>query len=138
MLKRNFWFAGITVIRFGDRLIDVHNSYDLECFGTDISGDTLSLSFSRSRYALDQESLPRNVTLRCTGNLKLALNNLNLIAAPLDFEGIEIAYFDRDCGWDSCIDENMAATQEPLGLHIGFINGLVVRVYCELATLEVD
>jgi hypothetical protein len=139
-LRRNFRFdslsGGFSVIAFGDRVIDLHNDYDLERFGTDRSGSEVELTFRRNRHAFKPEGLPARVALRCTGNVKVAFNNLNEIAAPLNDEGIEIAFFDEDCDWASFTDEQIAARQEPLGLDIRFINGLVVRIYCEEVTFQ--
>ncbi len=133
-MQRNFHFDGVSVIRWNDTFIDLHNSYDLESFGTDLNGREVSLSFGRNKYAIDPEKLPTKVTLRCTGNVKLAFNDLGAIAAPLDDEGIEIAYFVEGCDWPSFLNEDMAGRQEPQGLHVSFINGLVVRIFCDDAT----
>lgn len=135
-LKRNFQFDSVSVIRWNSRLIDLHNAYDLQGFGTDLSGSETSLNFTRNKNAIDPDTLPPKVTLRCTGNVKLAFNDLGAIAAPLDDEGIEIAYFDQGCDWHSFLDEQIAARQEPQGLHVSFINGFVVRISCDMATLD--
>lgn len=134
-LKRNFQFDGFSVVRWGDRFIDLHNAYDLESFGTDLTGSEVKLSFVRNEYAIDPDKLPSKVTLSCTGNVRVAFNDLGQIAAPLDDEGIEIAYFDEGCDWPSFLDEDIARSQEPLGLHVSFINGLAVRIFCDEATL---
>jgi hypothetical protein len=94
-LRRNFQLAGLSVIRLCDQFLDLHNAYDLDRFATDPNGSEVELSFSRNQHAIDPDSLPSKVTLRCTGNVKVAFNNLNEIAAPLNDKGIEIAYFDR-------------------------------------------
>lgn len=134
-MRRNFEFDGFSVLRWGTRFIDLHNDYDLVTFGTDLGGTETKLTFIQNQYAIDAGSLPSNVTLACTGNVKLAFNDLNAIAAPLNDEGIEIAYFDDACDWLSFTDEKMAQTQEPQGLDVRFINGLVVRIFCDEATL---
>jgi hypothetical protein len=136
-LKRNFQFDPMTIVRWGDRCIDLHNAYDLEGFGTDVDGSEAKLSFARNAHAIDPDTLPANVTLTCRGNVRVAFNDLTSIAAPLDEEGIEIAYFDEGCDWLSFTDEEMARQQEPQGLHVSFINGLAVRIYCEEAVLVV-
>lgn len=134
-MNRNFAFDQFTVVRWNDHLIDLHNLYDLKHFGTDLGGETVTLEFIRIRYASDQPSLPPRVTLRCGGNARIAFNDLNLIETPLDGEGIEIAYFDRNCeDWDEFIDEHAAIGQEPLGLHVTFANGLAMRIFCEVVT----
>lgn len=134
-LKRNFEFDPMSVVRWGDRVVDLHNAYDLEHFGTDLSGSEVTLTFSRNGYAIDPGGLPSRVTLTCRGNVKVAFNNLGAIAAPIDDEGIEIAYFDEGCDWLSCLDEEIARRQEPQGLHVSFINGFAVRIFCDEATL---
>lgn len=139
-VKRNFKFdvdlsGGFSVIAYGDRVVDLHNAYDLDQFRTDLNGSEVELTFSRNEYAIDPEGLPAKVALRCTGNVRVAFNDLNEIAAPLNDEGIEIAYFVDD-DWPQFIDEETARRVEPLGLHISFINGLVVRVFCDEATFQ--
>jgi hypothetical protein len=133
-VKRNFQFDFISVVRWQDRFIDLHNAYDLEGFGTDLNGGEVNLSFRRNGHAIDPEKLPSKVTLTCTGNVKVAFNDLSAIAAPLDDEGIEIAYFDEGCDWQSILDEDIARRQVPQGLHVSFINGLVVRIFCDEVT----
>lgn len=134
-MKRNFEFDHFTIVRWGDRFIDLHNAYDLEHFGTDMGGHEVKLSFSRNHHAINPNSLPSSVTLTCSGKVRVAFNNLSAIAAPLAHEGIEIGYFDEDCDWDSFLEEQMTHRQEPQGLHVSFINGLSVRIFCEDATL---
>ena len=134
-MKRNFQFDGFSVVRWGDRFIDLHNAYDLESFGTDLTGSEVTLSFTRNEHAIDPDELPSKVTLSCTGNVRVAFNDLGEIAAPLDDEGIEIAYFDDGCDWLSSLDEDIARSQGPLGLHVSFVNGLAVRIFCDEATL---
>ncbi len=134
-LKRNFQFDGFSVVRWGDGFIDLHNAYDLETFGSDLTGSEVTLSFTRNEHAIDPDKLPSKVKLACTGSVRVAFNDLAAIAAPLDDEGIEIAYFDEGCDWLSFLDEDIARTQEPQGLHIRFTNGLAVRIFCDEATL---
>jgi hypothetical protein len=135
-MNRNFKFSDTSVIRLGDKFIDLHNAYDLDLLGTDVDANAATLSFSRNQWAINPEALPPKVVLRCSGNVKVAFNNLNLIVAPLNDEGIEIAYFDANCDWDSYIDETIAIQQEPIGLHVNFMNDLIVRIYCETVTFE--
>jgi hypothetical protein len=137
-LRRNFQFDGVSVVRWGDRFIDLHNAYDLEVFGTDLSGSKVSLGFRRNAHAIDPDSLPSKVTLICSGNVRVAFNDLCALAAPVDNEGIEIAYFDQGCDWLSCLDEELARRQEPQGLHISFINGFAVRIFCDEATFAIQ
>ena len=137
-LKRNFQFDGFSVVRWSDMFIDLHNAYDLESFGTDLTGSEVKLSFIRNEHVINPDKLPLKVTLSCTGNVRIAFNDLGEIAAPLDDEGIEIAYFDEGCDWLSFLDENTAQSQEPLGLHVSFINGLAVRIFCDEATLAIE
>jgi hypothetical protein len=135
-MKRNFQFNYETVVRFGDKWIDLHNDYDLERFGTDLSGNTVTLSFTRNENAIRPDALPLKVALHCTGNVRVAFKDLNQIESPLKELGIEIAYFDEDCDWDSYTTEDIAATQEPEGLYVYFMDDLIVRIYCEVVTLE--
>ncbi len=137
-MKRNFEFKPTTVICWGDRLIDLHNAYDLDGFGTDMSGNEVKLSFRRNGYAIEPDGLPYKVTLTCSGNVRLAFNDLGAIAAPLNDEGIEIAFFDEGCDWLSFTDEEMTHLHKPLGLHVSFINGLAFRIFCDEATLATE
>jgi hypothetical protein len=130
-LKRNFQFDGVSVVRWHDRYIDLHNAYDLEAFGTDPGAVEVSLRFKRNSHAIDPDGLPSEATLTCSGNLRLAFNDLCTIAVPIDDDGIEIAYFDEGCDWLSFIDEGMTRRQAPLGLHISFISGFAVRIFCD-------
>lgn len=134
-MKRNFEFGHVTVVRWGDRFIDLHNAYDLGHFGTEMSGSEVKLIFSRNGYAIDPSGLPSSVTLTCSGNVRVAFNDLSAIAAPLDSEGIEVAYFDEGCDWLSFLDEEIARQQEPQGLHVSFTNGFAVRIFCDEVTL---
>ncbi len=130
-MKRNFQFDGLSVVRSGDRLIDLHNAYDLESFGTDLAGREVKLGFTRNGHAIEPDKLPSKVALICTGNVRVVFNDLGKISAPLDDEGIEIAYFDEECDWLSFLDEGIARSQEPMGLHVSFINGFAVRIFCD-------
>ena len=133
-MKRNFEFDHTTIVRWGDKYIDLHNAYVLDHFGTDMSGSEVTLAFSRNGYAINSNQVPSSVELICTGNVRVAFNNLSEIAAPLDREGIEIAYFNEDCDWRSFLDEELARRREPQGLHVSFINGFAVRIFCEEVT----
>lgn len=137
-MKRNFQFDSFSVVEWGDKSIDLHNAYDLQSFGTDLMGSEAKLSFTRNEHAIDPDMLPSSLTLSCTGNVRVAFNNLGEIAARLNDEGIELAYFDEGCDWLSFIDEEIARSQEPLGLHVSFINGLAVRIFCDEATLSIE
>jgi len=132
-VKRNFEFEFLSVVRWGEALIDLHNAYDLEAFGTDLVGGQVDLRFQRNEHAFEPDSLPQSVTLSCTGNLRVAFNNLGAIAAPLNDEGIEVAYFNEDCDWQSFLDEETARRNEPQGLHVSFINGFTIRIFCDEA-----
>jgi hypothetical protein len=138
-VKRNFElepsFCGV---RWNGQVVDLHNAYNLVGFGTDLIGSEVKLSFARNEYAIDPDHLPAKATLSCTGNVKIAFNDLGAIAAPLDDEGIEIAYFDEDCDWLSFTDEEIAQQQKPLGLHVSFINGLAIRIFCDETTFATE
>ncbi|HVM23120.1 MAG TPA: hypothetical protein VM308_07475 [Sphingomicrobium sp.] len=135
-MRRNFEFEHFSVIRWQDTFIELDNAYDLSGFGTNLTGTEATLDFIRNEHAFAPDKLPAKVTLRCTGNVRLAFSNLGAIAAPLDDEGIQIAYFDDGCDWSSFLDEEIAKRQEPLGLHISFINGFTARIFCDETTLE--
>jgi hypothetical protein len=135
-VKRNFEFDGLSVIRWQDRLVDLHNAYDLVAFGTNLDGSEATLDFVRNRHAIAPERLPSKVTLRCTGNVRIAFNDLGAIAAPVEQEGLEIAYFDQGCDWTSFLDEALAGRQEPLGLHLAFTNGFATRIFCDETRLD--
>jgi len=137
-LRRNFEFDGFSVVRWGDRHIDLHNAYDLETFGTDLTGSAVYLTFTLNEHAIEPDKLPPKVSLTCSGNMRLAFNDLGKIAAPLDDEGIEIAYFDEGCGWHSFLSEDMAQSQKPQGLHVTFTNGLAVRIFCDNAAFAAE
>ena len=131
ILKRNFQFDGFSVVRCGDRFLDLHNAYDLECFGTDLAESEVKLGFSRNEFAIDPDELPSQVAFSCTGNVRVVFNDLGKISAPLDDEGTEVAFFDEACDWFSFLNEDIARLQEPLGLHVSFTNGLTVRIFCD-------
>lgn len=130
-MKRNFQFDGMTVVKWNGMLIDLHNAYDVEFFGSDLTGSEVEIRFRRNAHAINSDSLPSNVTLSCSGNVRVAINDFCAIAAAIDNEGIEIAYFDEGCDWLSCTDEEIAQRQEPQGLYISFVNGFAVRVFCD-------
>lgn len=135
-VKRNFKFGVISVAHWEGRLLDLHNDYDLEGFGTDLDGNAVSLNFVRNEHAIDPEALPLKLTLACTGNVKVAFNDLAAVAAPLNDGGIELAYFDDACDWLSYLDEDVARSQEPRGLHVSFNSGLAIRIFCDRAMLS--
>ena len=70
------------------------------------------------------------------GQRPTGLQQSRASAAPLNDEGMEVAYFDDGCDWSSFLDEETAKRQEPVGLHVSFINGFAVRIYCDETTLE--
>jgi hypothetical protein len=57
---------------------------------------------------------------------------------PLDKEVIEIAYFDEECDWLSFTDEEIARRHEPQGLHVSFINGFAIRIFCDEVTFSAE
>lgn len=134
-MNRNFEFDFVTVVRWGEEVLDLHNAYDLKSIGTGLAGTEARLIFIRNEHAIGPDRLPEKVTLDCKGNVKIAFNDLTAIAAPLGDEGVEIAYFHDGCDWLSFLDEGMARLSEPQGLDVRFTNGLVVRIFCDEATL---
>ena len=137
-MKRNFQFDGVSVVRWDDKLIDLHNAYDLDALGTDPSGSEFELRFRRNAHAINPSNLPLQVTVNCNGNIRVAFNDLCAIAAPIGNEGIEIAYFDEGCDWLSFLDEQIAQRQEPNGLHLSFVNGFAIRIFCDEATFTIQ
>lgn len=126
------------MVHWDGKCIDLHNAYTLEAFGTDLDGSEVNLRFGRNAHAIDPDSLPSKVTLCCCGNVRVAFSDLCAIAAPIEDEGIEIAYFDEGCDWRSFLDEEIAGRQEPQGLHLTFVNGLAMRIFCDEATFAVQ
>ena len=82
-MKRNFEFDGFTVVRWGERPIDLHNAYDIESFSTDLIGSEVKLTFTRNKHAIHPDRLPPKVLLACTGEVKVAFNDLTAIAGSL-------------------------------------------------------
>lgn len=134
-MRRNFAFDGITVVRWGEQVLDLHNDYDLRTLGTDLAGTEVRLTFKRNEHAIAPDRLPERVALECKGNVRVAFNDLTASAAPLGEEGVELAYFHDGCDWMSFLDEKLARQSEPTGLDVRFDSGLVVRITCDEATL---
>jgi len=137
-LKRNFQFDGMSVVRWGDQHIDLHNAYDLESCGTSLTGDAVEICFKRNAHAIDPNSLPREVTLRCAGDVRIAFNDLCEIAVPVTNEGVEIAYFDEGCDWNSWLNERMAQRQGASGLHLSLGDGFAIRIFCNQVTFSAE
>jgi len=133
-VKRNFRLDHPSILNVAGKHIDLHNAYDLAAFGTDLDGGQASLVFSRNGHALDKNGLPSMVKLTCSGNVRIAFNDLCAVAAPINHEGIEIAYFDAECDWWSFLDEGIAQRQEPQGIYICFNNGFAIRIACDETT----
>lgn len=134
-MKRNFEFDVMTIVKWDGKLIDLHNCYDLETFGTDFGGTVFEMAFRQNAFAIPPHELPEMVTLSCSGNLRIVFNDLCAIAAPIVDEGIEIAYFNDECGWRSFLTEELAREWGVQGLHVSFVNGLTVRIFCDEVVL---
>jgi hypothetical protein len=134
-MRRNFAFDGITVVRWGKQGLDLHNDYDLRSFGTDLAATEARLTFNRNEHAIAPDRLPEKVTLECTGNVRVAFNDLTALTASLGDEAVELAYFREGCDWTSFLDEKLARQSEPKGLDVRFTNGLVIRIACDEAIL---
>lgn len=133
-MQKNFSIdaMGAEVI-LGDRRIDIHNRYRTVSVGTDTDGDAITLVFERNGQFQGPNGSPETVTLRGSGGLKVAFNNLADQPVPLD--GVEIAYFDAECPWGHFLDEDLAVSQGFEGLHVSFSGGLELRIRCAFAEL---
>ena len=133
-MQKNFSLGamGAEVI-LGDSRIDVHNLYNATAISTDLAGDAITVVFKRDQQWQGRQGLPDQVTLRCSGDLKIAFNDLIDAPVPLRQDAVEIAYYDSDCPWGHFLDEQLAETQGFEGLQIIFSGGLVLRIRCALA-----
>ncbi len=135
-MEKNFELHGQNELILDDRRIDIHNLYAPSELGTDSSGDILSLSFRRDHRVEAASPHPETVILTCSGDVKIAFNDLALTPGALRNEAVEFGYLDADCGWDEFLDEALAAAQGYEGLHIAFSGGLVLRIRAGIAMLS--
>ncbi|HYD12499.1 MAG TPA: hypothetical protein VEC11_06605 [Allosphingosinicella sp.] len=137
-MQRNFSLeSGFSAVRLGSLLIDLHNLYTVAEISTDPRGETLVVRFDRDHGYEGPVDQPEHVTLRCTGDLRLAVSNVAaLLDAPDELDFL-IAYFDDDCGWGEFLDEDLAARQGFDGLHLGFGEDRVLRIRCADADITV-
>ncbi|WP_428028449.1 hypothetical protein [Altererythrobacter sp.] len=136
MLK-NFTIQAFAEVIVADTTIDLHNLYGVASIRTDLAGDVVTLTFQRDRQWSGPDTLPEAVTLTCSGNLKMAFNDLVGALAPLRDDAVEVAYYDADCEWDTFLDEELAASQGFEGLQINFSAGLVLRIRADLAEVAI-
>ncbi len=134
-VQKNFTIHAFAEVIVGDRPIDLHNLYEATSIGTDPPGRAITLKFHRDHRWPGPEGLPETVTLTCSGNLRIAFNDLVEAPVPLRNDAIEIAYYDADCPWDRFLDEGLAASQGFEGLHISFSGGLVLRIRSDIAEI---
>jgi hypothetical protein len=139
-MQKNFSMRGIAELVVGGKPIDLHNLYRATSISTDVAGSAITLVFQRDHEWQGPEDLPERVTLTCSGNVKLAFNDLALLTAPLSNCAVEVAYFDGDCGWDEFLDEGLATRQGLEGLHFNFEgpdfsldDNFVLRIMCDIA-----
>jgi hypothetical protein len=133
-MQKNFSMGamGAEVI-LGDSRIDVHNLYHATAISTDLAGDTITFLFGRDHQLDGPPGLPEQVTLKCTGDLKIAFNDLIDAPVPLRQDAVEIAYYDSNCPWGHFLDEQLAETQGFDGLQVSFTGGLMLRIQCAVA-----
>ncbi len=133
-MQKNFAIGGMGAeLVVADRAIDVHNLYRTTSISMDLAGDTVSLIFERDHQWEGPPGLPEQVTLRCSGDLKISFNDLVQMGVPLPEDAVEVAYYDASCPWDHFLDEDLAATQGFEGLQVSFSGGLVLRIRCATA-----
>ena len=138
-LKRNFQIdPGFGGVIAEPAHIDLHNLYEAADVSTDARGETLTIRFVRDHRWEGPPDQPELVTLRCSGDLRVAFTNLAGRAALVDEFGFEIAYFAEDCDWREFLDEELAERQGFAGLHVGFGDGLVVRIRCAEAEITTE
>ena len=134
-MRKNFSIHAFAEVIVAQKVIDLHNLYSVGSISTDRSGDTLTVTFQRDDEWPGPEGLPDEVTLTCSGNLKITFNNLVDAPVPLRDDAVEVAYYDEDCEWDSFLDESLAAFQGFEGLHLSFSGGLVLRIRADVAEM---
>lgn len=132
-VQKNFTIYAFAEIIVGGRTIDLHNLYGARSISTDRSGQAITLNFQRDHQWAGPDGLPEEVTLTCSGNLKIAFNELVDAPVPLHDDAVEIAYYDAHCEWDEFLDEDQAVAQGFDGLHVSFSGGMVVRVRSDIA-----
>jgi hypothetical protein len=137
MLK-NFTIYAYAEVIVADRAIDLHNLYGVASISTDLAGDAVTLRFQRDHQWSGPDPLPEAVILTCSGNLKIAFNDLVHASVPLPDDAVEVAYYDQHCEWDSFLDEELAATQGFEGLHISFSGGFVLRISADIAEIALS
>jgi hypothetical protein len=137
-MQKNFVIRNLVELIVRGRVVDLHNLYAPAGIGTDPRGETAVLTLRRDRRWAGAEALPEVVTLTFSGNVRIAFNDLLAASGTLHEESVEIAYYDGECGWDSFLDERLAAAQGSEGLHIGFSGGLALRIRADFAEAALD
>lgn len=137
-MHKNFSIHNFAEVIVDRKVVDLHNLYSVGSISTDRAGETLTVTFRRRSGWPGPEGLPAQVTLSCSGNLKIAFNNLVDSPVLLRDDAVEVAYYDDHCDWDSFLDESLAAVQGFQGLHLSFSGGLVLRVRSDVADMVID
>ena len=137
-MRKNFSIHGFAEVMVARTAIDLHNLYSVSSITTDRAGDTLTVTFQRDNQLSGPEGLPTVVTLTCSGNLRVAFNDLVDTPVPLRDDAVELAYYDEDCEWDSFLDESLAAFQGFEGLQLSFSGGLVLRIRSDVAEMVIN
>ncbi len=122
-MQKNFTVQAFAEVIVADRAIDLHNLYGVASISTDGAGDTVAVRFQRDRQWSGPEALPETVILTCTGNLKIAFNDLVDAPVPLRDDAVEVAYYDEHCEWDTFLDEELATNQASRGSTSAFQGG---------------
>ncbi len=135
-MQKNFSISnGFAEVIFAHQKIDLHNLYKISSIGTDTTGEIFTLVFDRNKKYRPYGLLPERLTLTCSGDLKMGFNELSHLPVQPRDDSVELAYYDRHCGWDQFLDEELATTQGFEGLHISFSGGLVLRISCGVAEI---
>lgn len=137
-MQKNFSIrsCGAEVV-VGERAIDLHNLYSTTSISTDLDGAAVTVKFQRDHKWQGPDGLPERVTLTCSGDLKMAFNDLLDTPVPLGQDALEITYYNTDCAWGDYLDEDLAAVQGFEGLQISFSGGLVLRIRSAVAEITI-
>jgi hypothetical protein len=135
-VRKNFTIrAFVEIVPAGAGAIDLHACYAARSIATDLSGQVATVTFRRKHEWPGPAYYPAELTLTCTGNVRVAFNDLVGEGEPLTEQSVTIGYYDALCGWNEWLDEDTAAAQGFEGLQIGFSNGLVLRSGSDAAEL---
>ncbi len=136
LVRKNFTIRAGAEVIVGEQAADLHNLYRTDRIGTDITGQKVTLRFSRDHTWSGQAELPETVTFTFSGNVELAFNDLLDAPVPLRDDAVDIGYYDKHCDWGMWLDEDLAVAQGYRGLQVGFSGGLVLRIRADLAEVS--